>query len=349
MILHVFNTELERIGILDNYLSVAWEEDYHGRGNFLLVCVDSPQNIALLQQGWYIYRTEKETAMIIRYVKYESAVNQITIRGYTTNDLLKQRIVYPTKNIYNVENGMYSIVSDNRRGLPSHVNAPATGIAGTFEKQFTGDEVTEALSVLGKESQIGYYTKFDHRNKQHVFTVYQGKDRTIGKPDSFGFFSTEYGNLANTIIVDDMSIFKNVAYVGGAGEGAARKWVIIGDATGLDRFEMHVDARDIQPDEESGETVESPAYIQRLTARGIQKINEQIRVKTFIAEVDPAGFGKDFYLGDIVSCKSIKYGVQINTRILHYAEVREGGKTKLSLTLGEPEITTLQEVKTWLN
>lgn len=350
--MHIFDADFNRRGIVSHYISVEWSEDYYNRGNFMLVCVDSTENIALLKQGWYVYRADKETAMVIRYVKYEQADRQIIIRGYTTNDLINQRIIYKTQSVYNVEAGMYNLVKDNIRAMPRFITATPKGLIGTFDTQFTGTNLLEAETALGTEAGIGFYTKFDHRNKQHIFTVYQGVNRVSGQRESRpAIFSAELKNLANVTIIDDISLFRNVAYVAGGGEGEERTWIIVNDGyAGLDRFELFVDARDLQRDDDpESENYQTEAeYIQLLTARGIQKLNECIRVESFVAEVEPKGFGTDYYLGDIVSCKSDKYGVRINTRILSYSEVRENNITKLSLTMGNPEITALEVVKTWL-
>ena len=62
-----------------------------------------------------------------------------------------------------------------------------------------------------------------------------------------------------------------MAVVQGAGEGANRATVTVGltDATGADRRELYVDARDVQPDEEKGETTTSTEpTCERLMARG---------------------------------------------------------------------------------
>lgn len=346
IVLNIYNTNMELQGLILNYTSLSWEEDYYNRGRLMLICVDSPENIALLQQGWYIARKDKKTAMVIRYVKYDSSANEIIIYGYTTNDLIRQRIIERTKKITNVETGIYSAVNENRRGLPI-ITASPRGYLENFQTQFTGTNLLEACTTLGKESSLGFYTEFDYRNKKQIFTVYKGKNLTYGNTEGNPpkTFSTEFKNLVNAIIIDDMSIFCNVVYVAGAGEGEDRAWIIFGNDIGLNRFELFVDARDLQPEE--GQT---PAvYEQVLISRGIQKLNEYIRVKTFIGEVDPQGFGSDFYLGDIITCKSDKYGMRLNTRILHYAEVRENGMTKLKLTLGEPEIDFIKVVKTWRN
>ena len=61
-------------------------------------------------------------------------------------------------------------------------------------------------------------------------------------------------------------------FVQGAGEGDERATVWVGDvnATGSDRREMYVDARDVQP--EDGETSTSQSYLEKLADRGGEKL-----------------------------------------------------------------------------
>lgn len=363
MILHIFDQQFNLIGMLDNYISLIWTEDYYNRGSFTLVCVDNKENIDLLQMNYYIYQPGKNTAMVIRYLKYESEVSRIEANGYTTLDLLSRRIVFPVQTVYNVETGMYALVerllkgSESDRNIGNFTTARITGgLQGytyTHETQFTGTDLLEALTTLGEESGLGFYMAFDWRNKRHVFTVYQGKDRTFGqKENTPAIFSAEFVNLKSMIIIDDMSIFKNVAYVAGAGEGIARKYVVVGNAEGLDRYELYVDARDLQQEytDDNGNEVSltDAQYVTLLSSRGLQKLNEHLRAKSFNGEVDAFDFGKEYYLGDKISAKSTQYNSRIDARIMQYTEVTENNQTKLSVSLGIPEITLLQEVKTWL-
>lgn len=357
MTLHIFDTDFVRRGIISSYLSIQWSEDYYDRGDFTLICVDSAENIALLKQGYYVYRSDKQTAMIIRHIKYISADNQIIVKGYTTLDLIKERIIYKTQSVYNVESGMISLINQNTQGnriIERFTTAPIKGFTEIFDTQFTGTNLLEALTQLGTESEIGFYMLFDHKNKQHVFTPYKGVNRIAGQREIRPIiFSADLRNLNNVTITDDISFYRNVAYVAGGGENEERRWVIVNDQefSGMDRFELYVDARDLQQTtyEDGEEIIYSDAeYVQILTARGIKKLNEYLKIETFVAEVNPIGFGSDYYLGDVVSCKSDKYGVRFNTRILAYSEQSEGGLYKLSLTMGNPELTTYEVVKTWL-
>lgn len=355
-IINIYSPDFEFKGILQAYISLIWTEEYNGLGTFTLICVDSPENIALLQMGYYIYQNNKKTAMIIKYVKPNSEDSIIEVSGYTTLFLLSQRTIFPTQTITQIESGIYALVERFFKGSESIRNIPnftthrllygLKGYTYSQEKQITGNYVDETVFELGEFSEFGAVMNFDFRNNRHVFEVYQGLDRTFGNGiNDPALFTVEFGNLPKTIIIDDMSVFKNVAYVAGAGEGTARKYVIVGDTTGIDRYELWVDARDLQQEytDDSGNnvTLTNAQYTEVLKSRGLSKLNEHLRAKSFNGEVDPANFRTEFYLGDIVSCRSERYGYRIDARISKYTEVTEKNKTKLVLTLGTPEILSI--------
>lgn len=358
MILHIFDRNYKFIGFIDNFISLTWKEQYQNVGALTLFCNDSVKNIKYLQQGYFVWQKGKRTAMIIRYVKPVEGESQIEVRGYTSLWLLSQRTIYPTQTIYNIETGMYNLVkhsftSSSARKVTDLDYAFAKGFTYVLDTQYTLIDLMEAENALAVESGLGFYMQFDYENKKNIFTVYEGLNRTYGngvnKP---AMFSTEFGNLQNTIIIDDMTIFKNVAIVAGAGEGVARIVIEVGTATGWDRYELPVDARDLQQEytDDNGNEVSLTLaqYKIILQARGIKKLNEHVHALSFSGEVNTQDFGEKYYLGDIVSCKSDRYNMRIDSRVTEYEEVTENNITKLKLTFGEPAITLLKEVKSWL-
>jgi len=243
---HVFTPDYERAGILGSYLSSTWEEHYQRKGRFILHTVDTDDNARLLKTGNRLWQRGKKTSMIIDFAKQEK--KRIMVYGHTALIRLDQRIINPTVHVANVEAGMKAIVQNNSRGL-THFRVDANrGLPERFDSQYTGNELLDALEILGIESGLGFFMAFDPQAKQDVFTVYRGTDYTVG--DNVRIFSAEFRNLDNLNIVDDMTLYKNVAYVAGSGEGAQRTIIIVGTATGSDRREMWVDARDIQQDME---------------------------------------------------------------------------------------------------
>lgn len=358
MILYIFDRDYNFIGFIDNYISLTWREEYQGRGEFQLTCVDTDVNIARLKQNYFVWKKGKKTAMVIRYVESSEEENTIIIRGYTTLDLLTQRYIYPTQTISNIEVGMRDLInhcftSSEDRKVEDLSLADIEGFSYILDTQYTGKELLETLVTLATESGLGFFMQFDYENKRNIFTIYEGIDRTFGNEiNDPAMFSAEFGNLQNVIILDDMTVYKNVAIVAGAGEGSARIVIEVGNAAGWDRNELFVDARDLQKestdDEGNTTTISDAEYEANLISRGTEKLNEHIRAQSFTGDVDTQEFGVKYNLGDIVSCKSSRYGIRLDARITQYEEVIENNITTITPTFGDPEITFLKEVKLWL-
>lgn len=350
--LHIYDTDFNYQGIVRNYRYLKWQEHYHGRGDFVLHCTDTDDNIAKLQEGWYVTIGSKDTAMVIRYNQKSTEDKLMIVKGFTTVDLINQRAIWQTESVYKAEADMYKIVRNSSRGMPYLALGTVQGFPEVFDTQFTGGNVVEALVSVCTETGLGFQVKFDDEQKRHIFTVYKGRDLSYenSQGNPYKVFSPEFRNLVNATVTDDLSIFRNVAFVAGEGEGSERKWLEVnsGNVTGLNRFELFVDARDLQSStyidgEEVHYTPEQ--YEKMLYARGIEKLNQHNRVMSFQGEVSPNGFGADFYLGDIITCESPRYGVSMDTRIMEYAQIRENNMTKLVLTLGEPEISAAKRIK----
>ena len=101
------------------------------------------------------------------------------------------------------------------------------------------------LMTIGAACDLGFRVRLAGKNadKKLLFEVY----RPTADPNHK--FSTKWGNLQQAAWAFGDSDYANVAIVQGAGEGDARATVTVGltDATGADRRELYVDARDGWP------------------------------------------------------------------------------------------------------
>lgn len=344
IILHVFDKDFERRAVINTYTSLTWEEDYSDIGGFILVMPDTLSG--QINVGDYLFRSDKQTAMIVVNMEIKSSLKQVAFTGYSTLHILSKRIIRNTINVTNAELGMRQMLQDNIRGMTRIGLAPLRGLDEVLTVQYTYNEVLPSIVEVATATKLGIRMIFDRQNKQHLFDVYRGIDRRVTQSENVrAFFSEEFKNIYNLEINDDFSFFKNVAIVGGAGEGMARVVIEVGTATGDDRYEMFVDAREIQP--VAGETTSSQSYRDKLAGKGIAKLSEYIRRQSFKVEVDPAKFGKSYNLGDLISCKSTRYAVQFSARITKSTEISEGNIVKTKLTVGDTTLDAIGEMKLW--
>lgn len=142
---------------------------------------------------------------------------------------------------------------------------------------------------------------------------------------------------------DSSNNYRNVALVAGEGEGVDRKKVTIGEGVGLDRYELYVDARDLQKEE-----MTEAEYRNKLIDRGNSKLSEHKDIQTFDSKINLNSnlkYKVDFDLGDKVTCVSKKWGVTIDTRITEIEEVYEESGKQVNVTFGDSLPTLIDKLK----
>ena len=125
-----------------------------------------------------------------------------------------------------------------------------------------------------------------------------------------------------------------VALVQGAGEGNERATVWVGDvnATGSDRREMYIDARDIKPEEDKNETSTSQSYLAKLADRGGEKLLAQLRTGSIEFDVDD----DTLQVGDVLSASLPQLGYTAMVRVADIITQSEDSGTTRTIRLGTP-------------
>lgn len=346
MDLYIYNPDIELQGVIDGYSSLRWRRRFFEPGEFEIHVPATPENIAMLQEGNIIHRLNRQEAGIIEGISITTADaggDEIIVTGRMGSSMLDQRIITPTINFSGkVENAMRKVVSDNAitaRPLPHIVLGDATGLTPTCTFQATGKTVLSVCEAIGKAAALGFRVRLDVPNKQWVFEVYNGVDRSVTQTERpFVLFSKEYGNINGSTYTRDCTGYANYAYVAGQGEGDGRVIVEIDRTNGEPLRELWVDARDLQQAE--GQT--DADYQAQLRQRGLEKLAEVNRSESFsAAAVDTGNFAylTDWDLGDIVSFEC--WGIRLDQRITEVEEVDEGGVVTVTPTCGSPLPETL--------
>ena len=107
-------------------------------------------------------------------------------------------------------------------------------------------------------------------------------------------------------------------------------WAGDTEATGAERREMIVDARDIQP--EDGETVKSDSYLKKLADRGASKLLEQLRTGSIEMTLDADGLEP----GDVCYCFLPDLGYKATVRVADIIIQSQTDGTTRTARLGTP-------------
>ena len=324
---NVYDKELNRIGIIETWVSLLWEQGYNTLGTFVIECQQTRDVAKLLQVGNYIGRGDFKTLCLIRSIDVRDKL--IVANGHPAVDILKERVSTTVVSNENAEQALHSLV-ENMTPWECVEVGDLTGLSEKFTRQISDKSIFEYCEEIATEIDAGFILRFDKENKKLLFEVYKPvKNQNL-------VFATKFGNLAEMTYSETDNQFKNVAVVAGAGEGDARITVVVGDltATGSARRELYVDARNIQLEEE--ETEEE--YKIRLENFGLEKLAEQIKIQNIGAEINSADFGTRYSLGDVVTCILDDLGVKLETRIISFIYTSQNNQEQTEVEFGTPII-----------
>ena len=291
---------LARLGRIEVWVSLYWDEPYNTAGEFTLEVRPTEENLSLLREGRWLRRSDSDVPMRICHRSNENA-----------------------------EAAMRRLVS-SMQPWPKLELGAAVGFDTTYTAQTSGGSIMDYLMTIGAACDLGFQVRLSGKNDQKklLFEVY----RPTADPNNR--FSTKWGNLQQAAWAFGDSDYANVAIVQGAGEGDARATVTVGltEATGADRRELYVDARDVQPDEEKGETTKSQAYLERLMARGTNKLLEQLRTGSIELTIDAEGLSP----GDVAYCTIPELGYKATVRVADVITQSQSDSTTRTVRLGTP-------------
>ena len=245
--LYFFDKELNRIHIIDTYLSVIWANRYNAVGDCELVISASIENLNKLKESKYLERSDDDMVCEINKIELktdEEHGDKLIITGIDVKNILYQRIVEKQTNFNGlVEEYIRTLVEDAiinptnpDRKIDNFILGDKAGFTETIKQQVTYANVGEKVEDLCK--QLGWGFKITINNKKFVFSLFKGEDKT-----EYVMFSPEYDNISSTDYIKDNTDIKNVALVAGEGVGINRMVTIIGSGKGIDRHEMYIDEK----------------------------------------------------------------------------------------------------------
>ncbi len=340
MNLYLYNNKLEKIDKISRFKSLIWVRRYNEAGEFELYIPAGDTDISKFEEDQFLIREDDETVMIVEHIGLpEDELNGdfLIVSGRSAESLLTRRVNQsrlPIKSYKGIYNASYDMVNNNfidtaeeRKidliTLKTDYDAddPIVAKAINVSSDRFGAEVYENIKELCKTEECGF--RMNKVQDKLQLSFYYGTDRSaLQYVNPKVEFKPEFGNLVQSEYLLDTKTEKNSAFVAGEGEGTDRKTIIVGDASGLERKEMFVDARDISSTSDE-KTMTEEEYKAALEKRANEKLSEASATETFDFEIDITRtyqYKKDFIVGDIVTCKN-KYGIEATARIIEMSEI----------------------------
>lgn len=354
MRLEVFNLEMDRLGMVNEFSMVQYTEKFCGVGSFTLSLPLTKDNVRLIKKNRILW-LEEDIAGIIQYIeKTNDNSLLLTVKGNLVSCILDWRYVYPSYiKTGNPIDLMIELVnthcinpSDSKRKLNGLTTMGNLSPMNSVSYQKTGGSVREAIEGLSDANNLGYKVSFNPRNQNPLtFKVLTGKDRGIGSNTPV-IFSQSLNNVIKGEYTYNDSDYRGVALVVGEAvdndsedlEGSKRRTLEVGDteSIGYYRRELYIDARDLQSEyseevevtdtngdkytEHADKTLSDEEYMANLEQRGNEKLSECVIEESYSGEIRTDSdtifvYGRDYNLGDTVSVQDEELGLSIKATV----------------------------------
>lgn len=337
--------------ICDTFSSLIWDVRQYECGQFEVYIAATAQNVALFQKGRIIGRSDdKLNYGIIEKVRLDTDAENgdyLTVSGRFLMSILSRRIIYPTLSFTKetsygeilrqavYKNCIYPYWHPGESEMEAAKNRIIPGMQlGTVIGECWNEKTTLQISyenlmewiysICRVTGGIANLRLQESTPDSDLFTLQfdlsVGSDRSITQEENAHIiFSNEYNNLLSFTHEADGSSIVNFTYAYGDGEGSDRicmRNYYSKDVSGLNQYELYVDARDIsrETEDESGETSTIPfeEYCALLAARAKEKAQKApIETEEFEIAADSLQFryGTDYAVGDYVTVQHSRFGL----------------------------------------
>lgn len=360
-ILEIRGSDRELIGFIDTAKSIIWHSVYFGVGDFEIYATLTPQHLNLLQIGNYVTRSDNDEVGIIETLEVTYSVQDgymIAASGRFAKSLLDRRLIYNldgNTNTPTVLSGSVEIAArrlvldnaiscsfDNRRNIPvlglgALANLPATIVdenGNAAQKQVSYQPLLNYTDEILQEYGYGAKVILNYSNKMLLYVVSAGTDRSTENTDGNApvIFSTDYDNLNSSKYAYNGQKARNAVLIGGEGEGIERFYSLLTEGkSGLQLREMWLDASSVEKKYKDSQDVEQEytdaEYQTMLNQAGKRELASLPAVEEFSGEINATFgnwiFGRDFFLGDIVTIQDNSIGKYSSVRITESTEVQD--------------------------
>ncbi|GIO27717.1 siphovirus ReqiPepy6 Gp37-like family protein [Ornithinibacillus bavariensis] len=365
--IRVMTPDFELLTEIDSYESAVVTRSWSEVGSLDLRINRYMKDAHLLQKGvLLILGGQLHKIFIIKHREIELDENgKITenwiIKAPSFKSILASRItIPPSHSAYDNKQGsaeevMKHYVNVNavnpvnpKRIIPNLVIANNLNRGGVLTWQSRYKNLAEEVTEQSLASGLGWDITIDLTNKKYVFDVKEGRN-LIATQNSLPpvIFSPNFDSLKNLKYSESELNYRNVAYIAGQGEGMDRRIVELGDATGINRHEIFVDARDIE-EEVDGVARPSQDIINDLTAQGqleLEKLLQENYLEGQVLTKSPLKYEIDYDLGDSVTIQNMDWGVTMDAPITEIKEVYEASGFQIEAVFGNDRPTLIDKIK----
>jgi hypothetical protein len=340
---------LTLLGVIDAYEAIEWTRRWRSPGSWQAVISRYATGTEELREGRYVSlpRRGQHLVGIIESIEGqmtdEGEISESwTVTGRSLGAILQGRICLHGTDAGTGYDEQIDVVGETAMRHYVDVNAVTPtdpdraipgldlmlvdqGRGGTVQVRARFQGLPEILESIALQTGLGWDVIYSFDTDEFLFDVLEGTDRSAEV-----LLSPRLGNCLVSGYRACLSDAPTLAVVAGQGEAELREIVEVGTATGWDRREVFVDARDLDATD-------------ALIARGEERLAEVGETTTLEVEYIPTPtyrYMTDFDLGDIVSAEYPGVAT-MQARIVAVTEQYPSGRIVLGLGKEWPDLISL--------
>lgn len=326
--IRIFDKDINFIGEVDNYTSLFYIRKWNSYNEFEFHVTNYNKEL-FKKDNIIMLNNDPSKIGVIKHIQVVSEDDKdILVKGFGLTRWFIDRVTYPpsgkTYDYYNdyIENIMIQLVIKNAIN-PEHINRKIPYLT-TQQYSNKGSKVIfqtryecllDELTKLSELSELGFRVDLDYKNKQFIFKVVEGVDRSTEQNiNSYALFSRKLDNILSETYTDSDIDYKNCAIVGGQGEGIDRQIEYVNDnLSGINRKEIFIDARDLENQEENTNLID----------RAKEKLSEHKEIKSHECSINPKDYQILWELGDYGTIRNDEVGITQKAQIVEVKEIYE--------------------------
>ncbi len=361
--IRVIDRDFNFLAFISDYISFQIERKLFEAGSFELHLYPRQEDLQALQIGNIVFMDSKRAGIITDIeAAHDKNGIKLAVKGTQLKGILNQRVTVPDQRADTAYYGYVRYPDADSSDVPAetvikaYVNSQAVNPAYENRKfprlLLTPDRqrgspmrwssrfeaLDKVFKEIGEYSGMGYDITLNTEQECFEFDVIEKKIKTSGS-DNPVVFSVDFGNISDVKYKADVKNYINAAYAGGAGEDEERFILTVfpdsNVPSGFERRESWLDCGSIDtPDD--------------LTYEGKHKLADKKASESVNASVLDSGpflYGRDWDIGDVVTVKSKRLGVELDTQITAVKEAFEQKKSSINVTFGSKSKTVLDEIR----
>jgi hypothetical protein len=325
MRLNLYDKNMNRIAIIgDRFISALWSEGYNTVEPFTLELRATEEYKKKVRPECYVGREDRKTLMVIKTARVLGG--KVIATGKQAARCLSD---VPFVGTIEKDSPVADAVREayaSGEGYEGFFFAE-TAPEAVYGHQISNKSILELMETMCQDTDMGF------RAVRGIGCVRMEFYQPGENPN------LRYSEALGNLTVDSMTLstenLKNHAIVLGSGEGEDRILAEIDNSGGGQKLSLIVDARDITREE----TDTDESYMEKLLARGNEKLLEHTKTWECLFTPLAADFGTRFDLGDILTVLLPDAGMKMKARVARFTQQEQRNQIRTTIEVGEITIT----------